>query len=50
MDPDDDSSDPLMNDIGMNEENDATFLDISRYQYSDDDDVELLGVMLMSPY
>ena len=44
MDPDDDSNDPLMNDIGMNEENDVNFLDISRYQYSDDDDVELLGV------
>ena len=46
MDPDDDSNDPLMNDIGMNEESDVNFLDISRYQYSDDDDVELLGVSL----
>ena len=34
-----------MNDIRINEENDVNFLDISRYQYSDDDDVELLGVM-----
>ena len=41
----DESSDPLMNDIGRNDENgDNNFLDISRYQYSDDDDVELLGV------
>jgi len=43
MNPGDDSNDPLMNDIGINEENDVNFLDISRY--SDDDDVELLGVM-----
>ena len=43
MNPSDDSNDPLMNDIGINEENDVNFLDISRY--SDDDDVELLGVM-----
>ena len=43
----DESSDPLMNDIGRNDENgDNNFLDISRYQYSDDDDVELLGVSL----
>ena len=40
----DDSNDPLMNDIGRNDENGDNFLDISRYQYSDDDDVELLGV------
>ena len=40
----DDSNDPLMNDIGRDEENGDNFLDISRYQYSDDDDVELLGV------
>ena len=43
MNPGDDSNDPLMNDIGINEENDVNFLDIS--PYSDDDDVELLGVM-----
>ena len=45
INPGDDSNDPLMNDIRINEENDVNFLDISRYQYSDDDDVELLGVM-----
>ena len=40
-DPDDDN-DPLMNDINRNDD-DVNFLDISRYQYSDDDDVELIG-------
>ena len=40
----DESNDPLMNDIGRDDENGDNFLDISRYQYSDDDDVELLGV------
>ena len=36
--------DPLLvNDLGRNEDDD-NFLDISRYRYSDDDDVELLGV------
>merc|ERR1711953_1196502 len=41
MDPDDDSNDPLINDFGRND--DDGFLDISRYRYSDEDDVELLG-------
>lgn len=43
MDPDDDSNDPLINDFVRNDEDD-NFLDISRYRYSDEDDVELLGV------
>ena len=42
MDPDDDSE-ALITDFVRNEEDD-NFLDISRYRYSDDDDVELLGV------
>lgn|ERR1711874_138038 len=42
MDPDDDSNDPLINDFVRNDEDD-NFLDISRYRYSDEDDVELLG-------
>ena len=45
MDPDDDSNDPLINDFGRNDED--GFLDISRYRYSDEDDVELLGVSLV---
>ena len=32
-----------MNDINRNDDDDVNFLDISRYQYSDDDDVELIG-------
>ena len=43
MDPDEDSHDPLINDFVRNDEDD-NFLDISRYRYSDEDDVELLGV------
>ena len=43
MDPDEDSNDPLITDFGRNDSDD-NFLDISRYRYSDDDDVELLGV------
>ena len=40
----DDDNDPLMRDINRSaEDDDVNFLDISRYQYSDDDDVELLG-------
>ena len=46
MDPDDDSNDPLINDFVRNDEDD-NFLDISRYRYSDEDDVELLGVSLV---
>ena len=41
--------DPLLiNDFGRNEDDD-NFLDISRYRYSDDDDVELLGVSYNFP-
>ena len=43
MDPDEDSNDPLITDFVRNDEDD-NFLDISRYRYSDEDDVELLGV------
>ena len=40
----DDDNDPLMRDINRSaEDDDVNFLDMSRYQYSDDDDVELLG-------
>ena len=46
MDPDEDSHDPLINDFVRNDEDD-NFLDISRYRYSDEDDVELLGVSLV---
>ena len=43
MDPDEDSNDPLITDFVRNDDDD-NFLDISRYRYSDEDDVELLGV------
>ena len=49
-DPDDDSGDPLMNDIERSEEDGDNFLDISRYQYSDEDDVELLGVNMLNVF
>jgi len=42
LDPDEDS-DPLLTDLGRNDEDDNNFLDITRYRYSDDEDVELLG-------
>ena len=46
MDPEDDINDPLITDFVRNDEDD-NFLDISRYRYSDEDDVELLGVSLV---
>ena len=41
-----------MADIGRDEADmgDNSFLDIRNYQYDDDDDVELLGVSLMTQY
>ena len=45
LDPDEDS-DPLLTDLGRNDEDDNNFLDITRYRYSDDEDVELLGVSI----